>query len=369
MYDGYDLLYRAIIGRVDAERAHRMAILLLAAAERVPGGLHGLRHLAPEPDDRLRLRVWDLPFANPLGVAAGLDKNGGAVRALIALGFGHVEAGTVTLRPQPGNDRPRLWRVYDHGAAINAMGFPSDGAAKVRARMIRLRPRGVIGINIGKNRDTSIEDAPRDYAGLVATLFEIANYITINVSSPNTPGLRSLQMAGELERVITAVRDANLQAAELAGRRPKPLLVKIAPDLTDDEIEAIADVAVEHGASGIIATNTTISRHGVPPEFRDLPGGLSGKPLKERANYVVRVLYGHVGDQVPIVGVGGITTGADAIERIRSGATLVQTYTGFSFGGPATAARMLGEMSADADRNGWRSVRDLVGVDVKPGGR
>ena len=365
----YEQLYRTIIGRMDAERAHRMAILLLAAAQRTPGGLRALARVAPEPDDRLRLRVWNLPFANPLGVAAGLDKNGEAGLALIALGFGHVEVGTVTLRPQPGNLRPRLWRAYEHGAAVNAMGFPSDGAAAVRARMIRLRPRGVIGINIGKNRDTSIEHAASDYAGLVATLFEIANYITINVSSPNTPGLRSLQMAGELERIILAVKEANEQAAELARRNPKPVLVKIAPDLGDDEVESVAEVAVARGVSGIIATNTTTRRDGLPEHFHDLPGGMSGHPLKQQANHIVRVLYRRTGDQVPIVGVGGISTGADAIERIRSGATLIQTYTGFSFGGPTTAARILREISDDADRNGWRSILEIVGTDVKPGGR
>jgi len=356
-----------VISRVEAERAHRVALLGLGVAYRVPGGRRWLRSFAAEPDERLRLRVWDQPFANPLGVAAGLDKDGEAVEALIALGFGHVEVGTVTLRPQAGNDRPRVWRVTEHGAIVNAMGFPSGGSAVVRARMIRLRARGVVGINIGKNRDTPLESAGVDYAGMVATLFDVANYITVNVSSPNTPGLRSLQMADELAHVLAQVREANERTAELRQRDPKPLLVKISPDLTDAEIEGVAEAALANGARGIVATNTTTSRAGLPADYSHLPGGRSGAVLKEQANHVVRVLYRRIGDQAPIIGVGGIASGADALERIRAGATLVQMYTGFTFGGPALAGRILGEMSADADARGWRNVLELVGADVKAG--
>jgi dihydroorotate dehydrogenase len=360
----YATLYRQGIAKVDAERAHRLAIRGLAAAARAPGGLRALERLAPEADERLRLRVWDLPFANPLGVAAGLDKDAEAVEALIALGFGHVEVGTVTLRAQPGNDRPRVWRVPEQAAIVNAMGFPSDGAATVRQRLVSLRPRGVVGINIGKNRDTPLDRAGDDYTGLVAALFAVAHYITVNVSSPNTPGLRALQAADELAELLARVRAANELAAGLANRDPKPLLVKIAPDLTDAEIEGIAEAAVASGARGIVATNTTTSRDGVLARYAGLPGGLSGTPLRERANHVVRVLYQRVGEQVPIVGIGGIASGADALERIRSGATLVQLYTGFTYGGPALPGRILREMSADGDRSGWKDVRELVGVNA-----
>jgi dihydroorotate dehydrogenase len=364
MSDFYTLLFRALLARIDAEQAHRMAIRVLAGATSLPGGRRRLRGLAGKPDDRMRLSVWDVPFVNPLGVAAGLDKNGEAVEALLALGFGHVEVGTVTLLPQQGNDRPRVWRVLEQRAAINAMGFPSEGAAAVRERLIRLRPRGVIGINIGKNRDTSIERAADDYAGIVPLVFPLANYIAVNVSSPNTPGLRSLQLADELERVLTAVQTANQLAAELADRNPKPILVKIAPDLSDDETVAVAAASIAGGARGIIATNTTTSRAGLPARYRDLPGGLSGAPLKERATQVTRVLYRVVGDRIPIVGVGGIATGADAVERIRAGATLVQLYTSFAYAGPALPGRILREMSDIADREGWSSVRDIVGIDT-----
>jgi dihydroorotate dehydrogenase len=361
----YQRLYQHGIVRVDAERAHRLALRALTTASSLPGGLRSLGHYAPEPDERLRLRVWDLPFANPLGVAAGLDKDGEAVEGLIALGFGHVEVGTITLRPQPGNDRPRIWRVPEQHAVINAMGFPSSGAAAVRAHLIGLRARGVVGINIGKNRDTPLDGAASDYAGLISILFPIANYFTINISSPNTPGLRSLQLADELAHLLAAVRDANERAASLARRDPKPLLIKIAPDLPDAEIEGVAEAAVANGARGIVATNTTTSRDGLPPEYANLPGGLSGAPLRERADHVVRVLYRHVGDQVPIIGVGGITTGADALARIRSGATLVQLYSAFTWAGPALPGQILRDLSADADRAGWHSILDIVGADAR----
>lgn len=361
----YGWLYRNALARGDAERAHHLAIGMLGAAERVPGGMASLRALVPEPDERLRIRLWDLPFANPLGIAAGLDKDARAVPALHALGFGHVEVGTVTLRPQPGNAKPRVWRAIEQGALVNAMGFPSDGAAAVRARLIGQRPAGIVGINIGKNRDTELDRAVEDYAALVSALFDVANYIAVNVSSPNTPGLRSLQTAGELRRILDAVHAANAEAATLAGLRPRPVLVKIAPDLEDDEIAAIADAALEGGASGIIATNTTTSRAGLPERFGELPGGTSGKPLRDRANAVCRLLFQRVGGRLPIVGVGGISCGADAVERVRAGASLVQVYTGFTYAGPRFAETLLGALSADADARGWRSIGDVVGADVE----
>lgn len=360
----YGWLYRSVIARGDAERAHHLAIAGMAAAGRAPGGAAALGVLAPTADDRLRQRLWGLPFANPVGIAAGLDKDGQAVRALHALGFGHVEVGTVTLRPQPGNPKPRVWRAVEERALINAMGFPSDGAAAVRARLIGLRPAGVVGINIGKNRDTPIERAVEDYAALVAALFDVANYITVNVSSPNTPGLRSLQTAGELGRILEAVQAANRESAGLARLSPRPVLVKIAPDLEDAEVEAVAEAALAGGASGIIATNTTTSRAGLPTRYSDLPGGTSGPTLRERANAVCRLLYRRLDGRLPIVGVGGIMTGADAVERVRAGASLIQVYTGFTYHGPRFAATILDALAADADARGWREIGEVVGSDV-----
>ncbi|HUG16871.1 MAG TPA: quinone-dependent dihydroorotate dehydrogenase [Thermomicrobiales bacterium] len=364
MVDLYGPLYRNVAAHIDAERSHHLSIAGLAAAARTPGGLRALSALAPPRDDRLRLRLLDLPFANPVGVAAGLDKNAQAVEALIALGFGHVEVGTVTLRPQPGNHTPRVWRAIEQQALVNAMGFPSDGAASVRARLLRLRPRAVIGVNIGKNRDTSLEDAATDYADLVSALFDVANYFTVNVSSPNTPGLRSLQLADGLAAVLARVNEANLGSAAVLELDPRPILVKIAPDLVDSEIEAVAEAAISGGASGIVATNTTTSRDGLPSEFANHPGGVSGEPLRERANHVTRVLYRRVGNRLPIVGVGGIMTGEHAVERIRSGATLVQVYTGFTYRGPAFAATLVKALIADADATGWGHITDIVGLDA-----
>lgn len=361
----YEVLYDTMLRRMDAERAHRLAILAMSGLARTPGGLRVLSRRAPEPDERLRQRVWGLPFANPLGVAAGLDKNGEAVDALLALGFGHVEVGTVTLRPQPGNERPRVWRVIEQQAVINAMGFPSDGAAEVRERLLGRSPAGVLGINIGKNRDTPLEQAGDDYAALTTALFDIAHYFTVNVSSPNTPGLRSLQLSDDLSALLGRVRAANDTAARLAMRDPKPILVKISPDLSDAEVEAAADAALAGGANGIVATNTTTSRAGLPEPPASLPGGLSGTPLREQANHVIRVLYNRVGGKIPIVGVGGIASGADALARIRSGATLVQLYTAFTYHGPALPGRILREMSADADARGWSSIGELVGIDAR----
>ncbi len=361
MTNHYQRLDRRAMRKIDPERAHALALRALATAGKTPGGLRALARFAPEQDERLRQRIWGLPFANPLGVAAGMDKNGVAVESLIALGFGHVEVGTVTLRPQPGNDSPRLWRVPEERAVINALGFPSDGAAAVRNRLIKLRPAGVIGINIGKNRDIPSADAAEAYADLVRAAGDAGMYIAVNVSSPNTPGLRSLQMANELGAILEAVTSANQEVAIVRQQLPRPVLVKIAPDLETEEIESIAGAAEAGGADGIIATNTTISRQGIPEKYANLPGGLSGPPLKERANSVVRTLHGMVGGRLPIIGAGGISNAEDVIERMRSGASLVQLYTAFIYDGPALPGMILRDLSTFMDREGLRDISQIIG--------
>lgn len=358
----YERLDRQSLGRIDPERAHSLALQSLAKASSAPGGTRALRSLSPDQDERLRVRLWGLPFANPLGVAAGMDKNAVAVKALLALGFGHVEVGTVTLRPQPGNDAPRLWRVPEEEAVINALGFPSQGAATVRNRLHTTRPQGIIGINIGKNREIPAEEAPQAYADLVLALADAASYITVNVSSPNTPGLRSLQMSDELEAILGAVTGANQKVATARKQLPRPILVKVAPDLSREELEAVGWSAVLGGADGIIATNTTTSRDGIPETYRDLPGGLSGPPLRARANAVVKTLHEAVGDRLPIVGVGGISNADDVIERMRAGASLVQLYTAFIYAGPSLPGTILRDLSAYVDREGLGSIAEITGT-------
>ncbi|MEZ4521382.1 MAG: quinone-dependent dihydroorotate dehydrogenase [Thermomicrobiales bacterium] len=357
----YQQIDRQLMQRMGPEPAHELALKGLSLAAGAPGGLAALSQYAPEPDERLRTRLWDLPFVNPLGVAAGLDKNAVAVRSLLAIGFGHVEVGTVTLQPQVGNDKPRLWRVPEENAVVNALGFPSQGAATVRGRLHADRPQGIVGVNIGKNRDIPAEQAPEAYAALTLAMGDVASYITVNVSSPNTPGLRSLQMSDELENLLKAVKAANEQLATARKQLPKPILVKVAPDLSREEIEAVAWSAVSAGADGIIATNTTTSRDGIPGKYADLPGGLSGPPLRERANAVVRTLYEAVGDQLPIIGVGGVSNAGDVIERMRAGASLVQLYTAFIYAGLALPGTILRDLSAFIERENLRSIGEIVG--------
>jgi dihydroorotate dehydrogenase len=278
----------------------------------------------------------------------------------LALGFGHVEVGTITYEPQPGNPRPRIWRVSEKQALINAMGFPSEGVAVVAKRLRALPKVGIVGLNLGKNKTTNNLMAGVDYASLAAKLAGIGDYLTINVSSPNTPGLRDLQAGGNLGEIISQVVEEEKKVAAKEGYS-RPVWVKLAPDLEDAELEGIADAAVAAGAAGIIATNTTIARDGLSEAKRNLPGGLSGRPLKERADQVVRLLYRTVGQKVPIIGVGGIENAADLLRRISLGASLVQIYTGFVYGGPNLPRTILRDLSIDADRRGWRSIDELVG--------
>ena len=357
----YRHIDRISLNQTDPERAHGVALRSLSVVSRSPGGLRALRRVAPPIDERLRVRLFGLPFPNPIGVAAGLDKNGVAVDALLAIGFGHVEVGTVTLLPQPGNDKPRLWRVPGSEAVINSLGFPSDGAANVRNRLRRYPPNGIAGVNIGKNLDIPAERAAAAYADLTRVVADVASYITVNVSSPNTPGLRALQMSDDLAAILAAVSEANGQVASARKQQPKPILVKLSPDLTREEIEAVAWTAVSSGASGIVATNTTTGRDGISEEYRDLPGGLSGRPLRDRANQVVKTIYQATGNQLPIIGAGGISSAKDVIERIKSGASLVQLYTAFVYAGPGLPAAILRDLSGWLDESGVASIGDLVG--------
>jgi dihydroorotate dehydrogenase len=330
----YPLLFRTVLRRIDPERAHHLAFPVI----------RGLALVAPlarrftMPKHDTSVETLGLRFATPFGVAAGFDKNATAVLGLGALGFGHVEVGTITARPQPGNDRPRLFRLVADRAVINRMGFNNLGARAAAGRLARLRGvrgRPVIGVNIGKSRAVDVDDAIEDYLISARMLAPLADYLVVNVSSPNTPGLRGLQEIDKLEPLLAAVKDA---------ADTTPLLVKIAPDLSDDEVVRVAELAVRLGLDGVIATNTTLSREGLETAASVVDaagaGGLSGAPLAARSLAVLRVIRAVVPAEFCVISVGGVETAADVQERLAAGATLVQGYTAFIYEGPLWAAKV-----------------------------
>jgi dihydroorotate dehydrogenase len=337
------LLFAVVLKRLDAETAHRLGTRAMAIGLRPRWARRIVRRASLPADPALRVRALGLELPSPLGLAAGFDKEAAHVDALAALGFGFVEIGTITARPQPGNPRPRLFRLPADAALVNRMGFNNAGAVAAAARLARRRDPGVVvGVNIGKTKVA--EDAVADYRESAALLAPHADYLVINVSSPNTPGLRDLQAVEQLEPIVAAVRDVAPGV---------PLLVKIAPDLADADVDAVADLALRVGLDGLIATNTTISRDGLvsPPEEVAAAGagGLSGAPLAERSLEVLRRLRERVGEDLVLVSVGGVRDGADAAARLAAGATLVQAYTAFVYGGPrwpARAQRTLARMRA-----------------------
>ena len=357
----YRLLYWLVLSRLPAEGTHRVSFALLRAFAAVPG-MRALMHrvLAPR-DPALRVRVFDRELPGPLGLAAGFDKDGKGVGALLAAGFGFVEVGTVTAEAQPGNPPPRLFRLPRDRALINRLGFNNDGAAAAARRLAR-RPAGIVGINIGKTKRVSEADALADYTQSAKALAPLADYLVVNVSSPNTPGLRDLQAVDKLRPLLAGVR----AACDLASpMRRVPLLVKIAPDLADADIDAIADLALELRIDGIIATNTTVGREGLQtPSERFGAGGLSGAPLKARSLAVLRRLRARVGTRLVLVAVGGIETGDDAWARIRAGATLVQAYTGYIYGGPLWPRRVQRELAAHVHAAGLGSIAEAIGADA-----
>ncbi len=353
-----------LLTRLDAERAHRFALQSLHIAERLPGGIAAMARDVPAPDPKLAVETLGLHFSNPLGVAAGLDKDAEAMDALFALGFGSVEIGTVTPRPQPGNPRPRVWRIPGDEAVINAMGFPSSGVTAVKKRLFGRRFPGVVGVNLGKNKETSLENAARDYTRVLDDLWPMANYVVINVSSPNTPGLRELQGRNALGQLVGEVQRLNRWKADVFSHPPHPVLVKIAPDLDDWALDEVLQGAIDGGASGFIISNTTIDRSVLSEPHAELPGGVSGRPLRSKTNELTLKTRARLGqdNQMPIIGVGGISTADHVIERMIAGASLVQIYTGFVYGGPGTPARILRDLSAFCDSEGISSISEIVGA-------
>jgi dihydroorotate dehydrogenase len=357
----YTWAIRPALFALDAERAHD----LMMNAMRQPLVQRALRVVAPpQAGDSLRQQVLGLAFDNPIGLAAGLDKQGTAAGAWAAMGFGFVEIGTVTPRPQPGNPRPRLFRLPDDLAIINRFGFNSAGAAGVAQNLAAGLPSSIrIGINVGKNKETPNERAADDYVRAVETLHPFAGYFVVNVSSPNTEGLRDLQESRTLRALIEQVAQ---RVREVTTPRVVPVLMKVSPDMTASDLVRSADAAVEGGAAGVIATNTTLRREGVRTSgsLARETGGLSGAPLRAAANEACRVLFTHLGSSVPIVGVGGVFSADDAYERIRAGARLVQLYTGLIYEGPGVIPRILRGLAERLQRDGFSNVAEAVGVDV-----
>ncbi len=334
---------RSLLFRLDPETAHGLALRALARFGAVPALRAALAAAHPLPRTE-PVEAFGLTFANRVGLAAGYDKDGEAWRGLAALGFGHIEVGTVTPGPQPGNPKPRLFRLPRQRSLINRLGFPGRGAGYVAERLQGPRPQGlVLGVNIGKQKTTPLEEAARDYERLMEVLAPVADYLAVNISSPNTPGLRRLQEPAFLAGLLGALA---LRRAELVGRlgRPIPLLVKLAPDLTDDQLRIAVDAILEAGLDGIIATNTTVARDAVDHPLAREEGGLSGAALSARSTEVVGAIHRHTGGALPIIGVGGVMSPGDARAKIGAGATLVQLYTGLVYEGPGLVRRIVREI-------------------------
>lgn len=359
----YPLAKRALF-RLDAEKAHDLVMGGLAAAG---GSLLARRALSRSyalADPRLEVDAFGLRFVNPLGVAAGLDKRGVAVGALGTMGFGSVEVGSVTALPQPGNPKPRLFRLVEYEALVNRMGFNNDGAEVVAGRLARLRrtasgtgwpPLPVIGVNVGKSRVVELAQAADDYRRSLASVWPVADYVVINVSSPNTPGLRSLQESEGLSRVLRAAAEVG----DTSQQPDKPLLLKLAPDMDDAQLREAVAVAEEHRAAGIILTNTTLGREGLASPLAAEAGGLSGRPLAAKALRSLALVREHT--NLPLVAAGGIMSGSDAVDRLRAGADLLQVYTGFIYRGPALIREILAALLNELDRQGLAHVGELRG--------
>ena len=336
----YKTLVKPALFNLDAERAHHFVFDNLRRAARLPGAKALLRGLYDYQHPSLAREVFGLKFPNPVGLAAGFDKNAVLTDEMATLGFGFVEIGTVTPRPQPGNPQPRLFRLPQDEALVNRMGFNNEGAAVVAARLARRQNRQlIIGGNIGKNKDTPNEQAAADYVACFEALAEVVDYFVVNVSSPNTPNLRQLQEKKPLIDLLQQVQACNQRRAT-----PRPLLLKIAPDLTDSQLDDILEIAEETQLSGLVATNTTISRDNLRTDAAQVAalgaGGLSGRPLRARATEVIRYLHQRSHGALPIIGSGGIHSAADALEKLAAGAALVQLYTGFIYEGPGLVSQI-----------------------------
>ncbi len=374
---------RPLLFAGDAEKVHERMLTSVEFISKIPGFLPLLRSQFLDENPLLRTKLFVKTINNPIGLAAGFDKDGRIHPALFALGFGFVEIGTVTPRPQEGNPRPRLFRLKEDHAVINRMGFNNQGAWKMAERLVANTLKiksadadifelsedypaniasGMLGINIGKNKDTSLEKATDDYVSALSTLHPFAEYFTLNISSPNTEDLRNLQEKEALRILLDSVC-ARRDELDRNHSRNTPLLVKLAPDLDGDALENSVHVIQEFSIQGVIATNTTIERPELKSKYRTETGGLSGKPLLKRSTAMIRTLFAELGADIPIIGVGGIFNGADAYEKIRAGAAAVQIYTALIYEGPGLVRKVKEELANLLESDGYKSVSEAVGVD------
>ena len=350
----FDRLARPLLRALDPENAHFLTVKALKLAPRLR---------APADDPRLAVRAFGLSFPNPIGIAAGFDKHAEVPDALLRLGFGHVEVGTVTPQPQPGNPRPRVFRLEPDQGVINRLGFNSEGGGAVLARLAaRAEAGGIVGVNVGANKDSA--DRVADYVQLIGAVAPVASYVTVNISSPNTPGLRDLQQAAVLDDLLARVIEARDRVLPRAG--PTPILLKIAPDLTLADLDDVVGVARSRRVDGMIVGNTTIGR---PPSLRDRAGareagGLSGRPLYVLGTRMLAETYVRVEGAFPLIGVGGIDSGATGLGKIKAGADLVQLYSGLVFRGLGVIAEIKAELLAALERGEAETLADLVGVDA-----
>jgi dihydroorotate dehydrogenase len=361
----YKSLIRPILFMGDPETTHEKTLTFLAKITPLKGVLERLFAVR---DKRLEVRLGPLTFANPVGLAGGFDKNAVAVKTLAGFGFGFIEIGAVTALAQPGNPKPRLYRLPEDDALINRLGFNNEGAVAIAARLESLRdrrglPEIPLGINIGRSKIVETKDAVADFLDAFEKLYPHGDFFTLNVSSPNTPELRDLQERTLLKGLLQAVQEKNQQLGQAAGQNPKPVLVKIAPDMEFSQADDIIDVALSLQISGIIATNATaFLREALASGSRE-PGGLSGKPLRGLATSFVRHLYKTVSGKLPIIGVGGIFSARDAYEKIKAGASAVQIYTGFIYEGPAVVKKINQGLLRLLERDGLRSISEAVGCE------
>lgn len=365
----YRIFLRPLVFIQDSEKAHRRTISMLSrvSRSRFLTSLVGNLYSSPE----LPVKIFDLNFSNPLGIAAGMDKNGEAIPAWQSIGYGFCEIGGVTFHEQSGNPKPRMFRANSEKALVNRMGFNNIGAKGITGKLKEWKERGLwpgvpVGINLGKSKVTPIEDASKDYAGSLKLLWNYADFFVINVSSPNTPGLRDLQQANHLNLIFSSCQDMNLECSEKFNKNPKPILVKIAPELDDNYLEDLVKQIKKHDLKGIISTNTTIRRpkstNSKSKRIFAEEGGLSGLPLNKISTEMIRKIYRMTEGKLPIVGVGGIFTADDAWEKITAGASLIQLYTGLVFEGPSIAKKIVYGLQKRLKEEGFSDISEIVGI-------